>query len=75
MTPEHLIAALREISQHLVKNNLQLPPRYCNIVQYLEIIELEAIANRVEFSFYIKNLFDTSTNIHSLSPVSYTNTQ
>lgn len=39
LTPDHLISALQEISQYIVKNNI--PVRYSNIAQYLETIDLQ----------------------------------
>lgn len=54
ISPDHLIAALQEISQNLVKNNLPLPVRYANIAQYLEIIELEAFQTNSDLVFVLK---------------------
>lgn len=54
ITPEHLISALQEISQNLVKNNLPLPVKYSSIAQYLEIIELEAFQTQSDLIFVLK---------------------
>lgn len=54
LSPDHLIAALQEISQNLVKNNLPLPVRHSNVAQYLEIIELEAFQTNSDLVFVLR---------------------
>lgn len=54
ISPDHLIAAMREISQNLVKNNLPLPVKYSKIAQYLEIIELEAFQTPSDLVFILR---------------------
>lgn len=70
----HLITALQEISQNLIKNNLPLPVKYSNIAKYLKMIAHEAFQTHLEQLYTAYHLFPipmfyTRTSLHIYIPI------